>query len=481
MFCKNCGMKNDSDKKFCKSCGTPLTNISESSEDVHSTDESNVRSSDMTEQVGTVSSESKAEASNVSQSHHEHSKVDEKQAPKKMNKSTKVWLSVIAAVFVVLFGTYKFAENYYSYENQQERYIETIKAQDAKAYSDAMVSNHPGFEVTEASIQPLVDYFKGNSQGYNDMLRHLKQETYNFNNQDMLYIAKDGKYFGMFDRYQLFVTPVEFIVLADVEDAVIVYNDTETEEAADVDYTHFGPVAPGTHKVSVKATVADKDIEETISQDVLSAGYAEEIYFDFDTIQFVVNTDVDQAEIYQGDYLLGNVKDAKGEIGPILWEEGIVLTFKTTLESGELVEKDIALEEGRNNYNVQVFPDVSSYDVERMINKTYQASSDLSYEETEDRLESVASYLVNGKDNDLFTTFKNTGKKYRDNDDISGVYYSIDLLDYELTDLSTLAVKYELDVNEYGSGGSSFELVFNGTVKITDDGSYMLESAALAE
>lgn len=526
MFCKNCGTKNDPDKKFCKSCGTPLNQPIESNDDSQKTEDLNSTTDDV-KQTSKLSSyqpkteettdaEKQEEATNQSkfadaslserdmlieekkhepstpvvnpssnkQSTSQSESPSTKKTSKKMTRKTKVLLSVAAVIFLLLFGTYKYAENYFSYENQRDRHIETIKTLDAKAYSEALVSNHPGFEVTEESIQPLVEYLSEKSEGYTDVLRHLKSNIYSFSEYDMVYIQQEGKHFGLFDRYQLMVTPVEFYITTNLNDVTFTYGDREEQMAEDYPTMHVGPVSPGIQHMSVTSTIAGTDVKRDYSEEVLyldEGGYIPELYVDFETFSFTVETDVDLANVYLNDQLLGEVTDGEAELGPILWEEDLVAKFETTLESGEVVEKDIVLDPNTSYYDVQVFPDVSSYDIENMISRMYSAASELADDESDENLEEVASYLVNGQENDLFSTYKNTGERYRNNEDISGVYYSVYLMDYDLVDLTTVNVTYELSVSEYGSGGSSFELDFTGSVKITDDGSYLLESASLIE
>lgn len=525
MFCKNCGTKNDPDKKFCKSCGTSLNQPIESNED-NLKNEDKKSSTEYVKQTSKLSSyasksddtadkeeqqettdQSKGDAStserdmlieeqiqdvstpvvNPSSNRQSTSKFESpsiKKTPKKITRKTKVLLSLATVIFLLLFGTYKYAENYFSYENQRDRHIETIKTLDAKAYSESLVSNHPGFEVTEESMQPLVEYLSEKSEGYTDVLRHLKSNIYSFSEYDMVYIQQDGKHLGLFDRYQLMVTPVEFYIATNLNDVTFTYGDKEEHVTEDFPMIHVGPVSPGIQHMSVKSTIAGTDVERNHSEEILyldEGGYIPELFVEVETFSFTVETDVDLANVYLKGQLLGEVTDGEAELGPILWGEDLVAKFETTLESGEVVEKDIILDPNTSYYDVQVFPDVSSYDIENMISRIYSAASELADDESDENPEEVASYLVNGQENDLFSTYKNTGERYRNNEDISGVYYSVYLMDYELVDLTTVNVTYELSVNEYGSDGSSFELDFTGSVKITDDGSYLLESASLIE
>lgn len=512
MFCKNCGTKNDPDKKFCKSCGTPLGKVNKQNDPKMDEEEklstepslkSSLSISNDTEQPEeTKEQEQQADATHTPKEEKipetiAHTTLNKgqdtnnnqplktataKKPAKKMKRSNKILLSLVAVIVLLLFGTYKYAENYFSYENQRDRHIEAIKTQDAKIYSDVFVSNHPGFDVTETSIQPLVDYFKEKPEGYNDILRQLQRPVHSFSDYDMIYLRQSGKHYGLFERYQLVVTPVEFYIMTSLEDVVFTYGEIEAHVTGDYPTLHVGPVSPGMQHVSVKSTIAGTDVERAYSEEVLyldQGGYIPEIFVEFDTFSFTVNTDVDAANIYLNDQLLGEVTNNEAELGPVLWEEGLVARFETTLDTGEVVEKEIVLDPNTGYYHVQVFPDISSYDINSMLTSMYRSASSLAEEETDESLEEVASHLLNGQDNELFSTYKNTGERYRNNEDITGVYYQVYLTDYDLVDLTTIDVTYELSVREYGSDGSSFNLTFDGRVKFTEDATYLLESASL--
>ncbi|GEN58087.1 hypothetical protein GCM10012290_25720 [Halolactibacillus alkaliphilus] len=461
MYCKNCGTKNDSDKKFCKSCGTPLT--------THV-----VKETPLTSEQAVV------------QKHQPNNATQQKSKPKKpMATSTKLLLILGIVLLFVLIGTYKWAENYYSFEAQRDRLMDVIKTLDAKAYSEVIESNHPAFEVTEASVQPFVEYLSTRPEAYNDMLRFLMRDKDSFNYYDQLYIRQQGKHLGLFDKYILVITPVEFYVMTNVEKIDVTYEGSEDKlTMQDASTAHVGPVAPGIHHVVVETTLAGEEVLLEHSEAILFAdesGYIPEMYVDFETFEFYIYSDVDTATVLVNESPIGDLVDGEGFFGPVLWQEDLVMTFSTVLDTGEEVEKEVQLDPNRYEYNIQVYPSVSSYDIEQTIGQVYRAASVLADEESDEQLDTLASYLVDGRDNDLFNTYKNTGKRYRDNDDISSVYYRVYLQEYDVIDLTTVRVTYELSVNEYGSAGDYFELMFTGDMKILDDGMYAIESVSLVD
>lgn len=456
MFCKECGTKNGADKKFCKMCGTSLVS---------------------SKQVTEESSKTERNQKNVKEpsGNPEH---------KKIKPANIKLIGLVALVVLLLFGSYKYFENYYTFENQRDRYLDALESLDVAEYSEVIQSLHPGFEVTEGSIQPLVDYLENDQNAYNSVISTLLNETSAFDPYEMLYLTPDGKYLGMFDKYSLVVNPVEFNIYTNISDVNIFYGDEDMGVNEEGEPTYIGLVAPGKHKVSGKVNLQGEEavLEETVYITHTNQGdYIDEVYLDFEVFDFYIYTDVEEATVYMDDREIGKIVDSEGYFGPTLWKEEQTVTIETVLNSGETYTKDFQLEEYTTDYWIDIYPEISSYDLQNAVEQVYDAASVLAEEETTENLDSVSQYLAGGEDNDLLITYKNTGERYRNSEGIDSVSYRVDLLDYELMDMETISVSYELYITEYGSDYNSYSLIFDGVVEIAEDNQYLLKSASLKD
>jgi len=508
MFCKNCGTKNDPNKKFCKSCGTPLQIAVNTHPETTVNDDQKKRDEvekDQSEKQTAINNAS----SSVKQVTAEDTKVDSKpikvnessaihqtknqaqkkvKEPKKMKTSTKVLLSIIVLLGISVFGLYKFGEHYYAYENQRERAIEVLKTVDAQQYSELLTSHHPSFDVTEESIVPLVDYLSNNREGYNELMGSLMKDQFSFSPYDVLYFDQAGKYFGLFDRYDLVVTPIQFYVHSNIEDATFTYQNEEVTVTEDNASPYVGLVAPGEQQISAHADFAGEETVIEHTEDILyldEGGYIPEVYIEFETYTLTVAADVDSGQVYLNDQFLGEFTDGRTEFGPLVWKEGQEITFETTLKSGETYEETVEVLSDLSRYEFDVYPSVTRYSLSEALGNVYDQAAALAEEETEEMLDGLldglARLLVNGEENELYSTYKNTGERYLENDQVNEVQYSVVVEDYELVDLTTINVRYEVLVTERGDAFNQFELTFDAVMKIADDGDYLLESAKVRQ
>lgn len=313
IVCPNCGKENQATARFCEFCGENLQ--------------------------GNRAQETKSEPSKFVLAYRAHKKL------------YNILLIAVLTLLVVGVGLYKYGENYYSKENQIKRYEDLLAENDPEKLADTVVSSDKNFKPTAENLGAFTSYMKDNQDYSSYISKNLANE--NDSSQD-LYIKKDGKYFFLFDKYDLVLQPFYFDVATNVEDMELAVND-ETEGVSDSqDYNwKVGPLAPGSYQLdaSFENNGNDEQIEQKVDQinrENLEEGGSRKLSFAAKKVKFDVDSDISSGELLFNGQSVGTIKDGQLEGADFIWNEDGELQIKQKM--GDLELLSTPLEFDGDNY-----------------------------------------------------------------------------------------------------------------------------------
>lgn len=313
IICPNCGKENQATAHFCEFCGT---NLQEKR-----------------------TQETKTEPSKFVLAYRAHKKL------------YNILLIAVVALLIVGVGLYKYGENYYSKESQIERYQDLLAENDPEKLADSVVSSDKNFKPTAQNLRVFTNYTKDNKDYSNYISKSLTNE--NDSSQD-LYIKNDGKFFFLFDKYDLVLQPFYFDVDTNVENMELAINDKKEGSSDSEDYNwKVGPLAPGSYQLdgTFENNGNDEKIEQKVDQinrENLSDNGSRELSFAAKKVKFDVNSDISSGELLFNGQSIGTIKDGQLKNANFIWNEDGKLQIKQKMEDLELLSAPLDFD--GNNY-----------------------------------------------------------------------------------------------------------------------------------
>lgn len=174
----------------------------------------------------------------------------------------------------------------------------------------------------------------------------------------------------------------------------------------------LGPLAPGQYTFT--ATVKDSTGEPVITEEyrlLEEENYISSIPLDFKRMNFVVESNLPDADIYINDRKVGTLTNGSKTIGPLFWSKGMTIQLKKTINgeeiqtSKETIGENDFVEALSDNPTLQLnFPLASDYDARKALETFYQAFAKQVKSHT-DSTEFAEKYLVGGENNPQFPSF----------------------------------------------------------------------------
>ncbi len=381
--CKNCRHVNRDTESFCEECGAPLMN-----ELMHQ---------------------------------------EENQAQPSMNKgnestplrSKRSWIWVFLFVFIVLgAGSYFLGTHYFSKEQQISHFIEAIENGDAQELSKKMRTNESEFQVNPQSIKPLITYYQKNPTE----LKKLEKALLKDKKLHGLTIRETSQTAFFFHRYQFILTPVSVQLTTNQRGVTLAMNGREVGTSDSTTYQkELGPLAPGQYTFT--ATVKDSTGEPVITEEyrlLEEENYISSIPLDFKRMNFVVESNLPDADIYINDRKVGTLTNGSKTIVPLFWSKGMTIQLKKTINgeeiqtSKETIGENDFVEALSDNPTLQLnFPLASDYDARKALETFYQAFAKQVKSHT-DSTEFAKKYLVGGENNPQFPSFIESLERLRE-------------------------------------------------------------------
>jgi len=301
-ICPNCGKENQTTARFCESCGTSLQASSKAKE--------------------------KKETSKLLTAYYKHKKL------------YNVLLASLVVLLVAGVGLYKYGEHYYSREKQIERYQEVLAKNDPKELAETVVSADKNFKPKANNLSTFTNYTKDNK----DYSNYISENLQNINDKSQdLYLKKDGKYFFLFDKYDLVLQPFYLDVNTNVEDMQLKVNDKDEGTSDSEDYTwKLGPLVPGAYRLdgSFQSNGQEEEIEQKVDQvnrEGLENDGSRELSFAAKKVKFDIDSDISSGELLFNGQSVGTIEDGELDEVGFIWNEDGNLQIKQELGDLELL------------------------------------------------------------------------------------------------------------------------------------------------
>ncbi|OJG72394.1 hypothetical protein RV11_GL002976 [Enterococcus phoeniculicola] len=393
--------------------------------------------------------------------------------------------AIVVAVLLLLFAGYKYGTSVYTSEKQVETFVQAIKDKDSKALVALMITDDDNLEITESSVKPLIKYFNGNKKALAEMKKEMKQNLRTYN----LEMKKSGKKFLVFDNYKVEVYPVYPEVSTNQKGTIISVNDKKyTTTKKDKFKEELGPFVPGTYTFSATAknlTESNESKEETY--DLFNVADTE-IDLTFAVMTIPIESNIDDAKIFVDGKEAGQLKDGEGEVGPLVWHEG--LTIQLTSGSGDKELKSEAYEvdeweysdEYDSEYDYPLYLDfdvLDSYDIEYAIDDFYYEVEDAVIESNKYDKELLGKYFKDGTKNESFKKideYITSSREKNKKNEFDGVWFYVEVKKVTPLENDQYEIDYEVSYHNYGSKVEDVTYKYTG-VKVTaiEDDSYSID------
>ncbi|WP_034536973.1 zinc ribbon domain-containing protein [Carnobacterium inhibens] len=455
MICEKCSCVNEDSAKFCEKCGHLL-----------GTEPSNKQKGEEVHVSGKTSN--KVDLSKVT------TKI------KKFTKVQKIGIIVITVIILLLAGGFAFAKNYYSKENQVNRYIEIINTGDATKIAKAISTEDLNFELIEENLQPYADYVKEDKEYVHLLSTRMKNEYESEDPSYDIYLKKDGKDLLFFNHYEMMINPVYAELSTNMEEAVITLNGNEIGTADRSEYTQkVGPLSPG--RYTFVSSIEQYGSPLVNEQEVFFSGEDGMNYVDLSLsgVNIDVTSNLTDGIVYLNDKQIGQLEEGEGSFGPLSWNENSYLSIKKEFTNETLESAQFELLDYDESYYIDLVL-VDEYAAQEFMYTIYQLTENLSYygDEYDDSYkEELAEWMVDGEQNEIYQTLYSNAIKSYDDETISSVLYNTEVKEVQQVDAYEYEVTYDLTVDtsySYDSDKEDFEEVipFKATVVMIESDEY---------
>ncbi|MBZ4223382.1 YARHG domain-containing protein [Bacillus wiedmannii] len=168
---------------------------------------------------------------------------------KKMSSGTKVGITILTLLAVVIVGLYLYGSSYYKQVAQVDRMITILQEKDGEKLAEIITADDPSVNVTRESLTPLFSYIKENPSYVNELKGNLRigEKQGNGIERSDFSLTKDGKYFFLFDRYKLKAKTYYTTLLSNEKGTTLKMNGKEIDKTDDKKFEkQYGPFLPGT-------------------------------------------------------------------------------------------------------------------------------------------------------------------------------------------------------------------------------------------
>ncbi|AZJ19413.1 zinc ribbon domain-containing protein [Bacillus wiedmannii] len=168
---------------------------------------------------------------------------------KKMSSGTKVGITILTLLAVVIVGLYLYGSSYYKQAAQVDRIITILQERNGEKLAEIVTADDPSVTVTRESLMPLFSYIKENPSYVNELKEQLRigEKQGNGIERADFSLTKDGKYFFLFDRYKLKAKTYYTTLLTNEKGTSLKMNGKEIDKTDDKKFEkQYGPFLPGT-------------------------------------------------------------------------------------------------------------------------------------------------------------------------------------------------------------------------------------------
>lgn len=425
-YCENCGTKLKENDKFCEQCGAKVSEFG-------ATDENQPQR--------------KAElpAENTEPRKQKEQKKERKPLTKKQRR---VGASVIG-IILFLFLTYQLGSVVYSQERQTDQIIEALSSKDSARLADVITSADSNFEVNDENLESFASYLEKNPNYLSEMISDLSS----YGTSGSFYIEQTGKKFGLYEVYELAMMPIYGTVYTNAKGVTVSLGEKELFLSDSDDfYQEVGPFAPGILSFTAAGEVNELPI--TVTQEVtwLNAESYNEVNLELTGAYFTVYSDLEDADVYIDDKSIGQLKEGRGEFGPVQIVDGIELHIAQTFGDEEVRSETVELTSDHSQYEFKDIVLGTASAASQILRDAYYTASQLTsnYESYVD--DYTKYYHTEGPAyEEQRPSFLSFGETMTNDEDVNRVVYEVNVNEMERTASNAFDIEYEVTYKTYHS------------------------------
>lgn len=457
-YCENCGAKLEENDKFCEQCGKVVEEL-EPTEQAKSE-----KSTEVKEEILPKKKEQaqKQKGKSLSSTYLKKEKrvpktkeSAQKQERKSLTSKQRIIGVSVIGIILFIFSTYQLGAFIYSPERQTDKIVEAVSSKDSDRLADVITSTDSNFEVTSENLANFVSYLEENP----DYLSEMVYELSDYGTYDSFYIEEAGKKFGLYPAYELMMTPIYGTIYTNAKGVAISLGEEELFLSDSEDFMReIGPFAPGILKFTAAGEVNGFPLSITEEVTWLSGNYYNEVDLALTGQYFSVRSDLDNADVYVNDQVIGQLEDGFGEFGPIQIEDDMEI-YVTQTFGEEKVSSEIA--RLTKDDSIYEFYDVvlgSGNEAARLLSDSYMKASQLTrnYESYAD--EYTKFFDPEGPAyEDQRLSFLSYGETIEADEDVNRVDYEVTPNKIERTASNAFDIDYEVTYRTYYSYGADKE------------------------
>lgn len=435
--CMNCQHINEENASFCEECGTPL----------------NPEVQPLNQEEPSDTNTSTENTFNTNEPHYS----------KPLTKKNKIFILTGCLLVILFAATFSFGKNYYSKENQIDRFIAALSTEKVKPIQNAVSSAEPNFKITEDNIVPYVEYLKSHKKYISTVANELKTS----NQSADIIVEKKGSYFLFFDKYEFNLVPLYVDITTNQDDAVIKMNSEVIIEKAEADTNmEIGPLVPGEYEFEGAATINKKpvSIKQTKDLSLYNEDLDNLVSLDIQVVGLHLSTNVNSGEVYIDGEKIGDIdKASEFNIDELAYNDGMRLQIKYPVGDEVLTTEEVLLahyfdysDDSINIRNLD-FDILTSDEAESFMNDFYLSMSyEMRYSEETQSFDKVSfsEFFKDGTSSAMYQDFADYVKTYKAKDSLYQTV-SFDTIDsLVMTAENTYEISYSVD---YTTNYSDYE------------------------
>ncbi|MBB6454616.1 putative membrane protein YvbJ [Salirhabdus euzebyi] len=306
-FCRSCGSKLDTEKKFCIHCGAPLEN--------GPTD----HYSELSSQELTTYQRTKR---------------------KPLSKATKIFLTFGIGLILALVITHQILSSHYDP-------MKDLQAMDQALATNSIQTLNEYIEFDDSAILDEESYFEYIKdvewevvkEQYTKIIKEPTDSTSTIASSlgaPLYYVKNEPILFGLYNQFSLEAVPSELKVVSALDDTQIKIENISTTIGVNTSTT-IADIYPGTFTLS---GTANNDFGEFQYEDTITIQAITEVEkaIEFPIKNYAINTNVPEADLFLNDQPFGIKLSAIDQLGPFPVDSSSILHAQWRKPNGEVIQ-----------------------------------------------------------------------------------------------------------------------------------------------
>ncbi|PKR77876.1 hypothetical protein CEY16_08075 [Halalkalibacillus sediminis] len=366
-FCTECGEKKNPQSSFCSNCGT------------------------------------KYETTPLAKNEPQRRRTT---SPQKnpMKKSTKIWISSVAALILILFGSYKGLEAFYDPMNDLQDMDQAISSNDAESFNEfvkfdekAVLHKEDYFQyIKEYEWQSVRSQYISLIENENSSAKGLSQAFNSMNGQKIFTVKPEKELFGLFTSYSLHAEPTDLIVSSSMNETLVKLNDIEETLPMD-EPIRFTKIYPGSYNLTGEAETLFGNFEYDETIEILPLE-ENEVRMDFYGESVYVDTNKSDAKLFINGEDTGHILGDFEYLGPLPEDSNMEFHGEWTSPDGQVLKTDTMTLEDSDWYGLNFYFDEYALEEDNAFEDEADEDIDLASTENDNLYEEISDFVLSFRD-----------------------------------------------------------------------------------